>query len=204
MSRRQPRHAGAAGGRARRRARVRAAARPDPGDVVQRGVRRVRRRIRRHRRGSQSVDQIGEASMAARSSGLRRSDRVAGRGRRGGERAASALAVTLTVGRDRRTGVRPRARRTANRTSAGSGRRSTKRIGISRPTRRGRARSRSRASIPIEYARVAAAPVLALGAAGGVPGSVGVVEGDGRFRTSRRRRRSRRRTARTGSTAIRS
>ncbi len=32
---------------------------------------------------------------------------------------------------------------------------------------------------PYEYARVAAAPVLALGAAGGVPGSVGVVEGDG-------------------------
>ena len=29
---------------------------------------------------------------------------------------------------------------------------------------------------PYEYARVAAAPVLALGAAGGVPGSVGVVE----------------------------
>ena len=40
---------------------------------------------------------------------------------------------------------------------------------------------------PYEYARVAAAPVLALGAAGGVPGSLGVVEGDGRFRTSRRR-----------------
>ena len=32
---------------------------------------------------------------------------------------------------------------------------------------------------PYEYARVAAAPVLTLGAAGGVPGSVGVVEGDG-------------------------
>jgi hypothetical protein len=32
---------------------------------------------------------------------------------------------------------------------------------------------------PYEYARVPAAPVLALGAAGGVPGSVGVVEGDG-------------------------
>jgi hypothetical protein len=32
---------------------------------------------------------------------------------------------------------------------------------------------------PHEYTRVAAAPVLALGAAGGVPGSVGVVEGDG-------------------------
>jgi hypothetical protein len=32
---------------------------------------------------------------------------------------------------------------------------------------------------PFEYTRVAAAPVLALGAAGGVPGSVGVVEGDG-------------------------
>src|SRR5687768_308705 len=30
-----------------------------------------------------------------------------------------------------------------------------------------------------EYARVPAAPVLALGAAGGVPGSVGVVDGDG-------------------------
>ena len=32
---------------------------------------------------------------------------------------------------------------------------------------------------PYEYARVPAAPVLALGAAGGVPGSLGVVEGDG-------------------------
>ena len=32
---------------------------------------------------------------------------------------------------------------------------------------------------PYEYARVPAAPVLALGAAGGVPGSIGVVEGDG-------------------------
>src|SRR6266513_576119 len=32
---------------------------------------------------------------------------------------------------------------------------------------------------PYEYARVAAAPVLALGAAGGVPASMGVVEGDG-------------------------
>ena len=34
---------------------------------------------------------------------------------------------------------------------------------------------------PYEYARVPAAAVLALGAAGGVPGSVGVVEGDGRI-----------------------
>src|SRR6058998_941203 len=32
---------------------------------------------------------------------------------------------------------------------------------------------------PYPHTRVAAAPVLALGAAGGVPGSVGVVEGDG-------------------------
>jgi hypothetical protein len=32
---------------------------------------------------------------------------------------------------------------------------------------------------PYEYARVPAAPVLALGAAGGVPGSLGVVTGDG-------------------------
>jgi len=34
---------------------------------------------------------------------------------------------------------------------------------------------------PYEYTRVPAAPVLALGAAGGVPGSVGVVEGDGKI-----------------------
>jgi hypothetical protein len=34
---------------------------------------------------------------------------------------------------------------------------------------------------PFEYTRVAAAPVLALGAAGGIPGSVGVVEGDGKI-----------------------
>jgi len=32
-----------------------------------------------------------------------------------------------------------------------------------------------------EYARVPAAPVLALGAAGGVPGSMGVVQGDGQI-----------------------
>jgi hypothetical protein len=34
---------------------------------------------------------------------------------------------------------------------------------------------------PYEYSRVPAAPVLALGAAGGVPGSVGVVQGDGKI-----------------------
>jgi hypothetical protein len=34
---------------------------------------------------------------------------------------------------------------------------------------------------PYEYTRVPAAPVVALGAAAGVPGSVGVVEGDGRI-----------------------
>jgi hypothetical protein len=34
---------------------------------------------------------------------------------------------------------------------------------------------------PYEYARVPAAPVLALGAAGGVPGSLGVVQDDGRI-----------------------
>ena len=34
---------------------------------------------------------------------------------------------------------------------------------------------------PYEYARVPAAPVLALGAAGGVPASLGVVEGDGQI-----------------------
>ena len=34
---------------------------------------------------------------------------------------------------------------------------------------------------PYAYARVAAAPVLALGAAGGVPGSLGVVDGDGQI-----------------------
>ena len=32
---------------------------------------------------------------------------------------------------------------------------------------------------PYEYARVPAAPVVALGAAAGVPGSMGVVQGDG-------------------------
>ena len=32
-----------------------------------------------------------------------------------------------------------------------------------------------------EFAKVPAAPVVALGAAGGVPGSLGVVEGDGRI-----------------------
>lgn len=34
---------------------------------------------------------------------------------------------------------------------------------------------------PYDYARVPAAPVLALGAAGGVPGSLGVVQGDGKI-----------------------
>jgi hypothetical protein len=34
---------------------------------------------------------------------------------------------------------------------------------------------------PYDYARVAAAPVVALGAAGGVPGSLGVVQGDGQI-----------------------
>ena len=34
---------------------------------------------------------------------------------------------------------------------------------------------------PYEYARVPAAPVVALGAAGGVPGSLGVVQGDGQI-----------------------
>src|SRR5690348_5061307 len=34
---------------------------------------------------------------------------------------------------------------------------------------------------PYEYARVPAAPVLALGAAGAVPGSLGVVQGDGQI-----------------------
>jgi hypothetical protein len=34
---------------------------------------------------------------------------------------------------------------------------------------------------PFEYARVAAAPVVALGAAGGVPASLGVVQGDGQI-----------------------
>src|SRR5712691_9425387 len=34
---------------------------------------------------------------------------------------------------------------------------------------------------PYDYARVPAAPVLALGAAGGVPGSLGVVQGDGQI-----------------------
>jgi hypothetical protein len=34
---------------------------------------------------------------------------------------------------------------------------------------------------PYDYARVPAAPVLALGAAGGVPGSLGVVDGDGQI-----------------------
>ena len=55
-----------------------------------------------------------------------------------------------------------------------------------------------------DYARVPAAPVLALGAAGAVPGSLGVVEGDGQIPTSRKLWRSRKRTRTTGSTATRS
>ena len=56
----------------------------------------------------------------------------------------------------------------------------------------------------IEYARVPAAPVLALGSAGGVPASLGVVEGDGQIPYTPEAPRSRRRMANTGSTAIRS
>jgi hypothetical protein len=52
-----------------------------------------------------------------------------------------------------------------------------------------------------EYAKVPAAPVLALGAAAGVPGSIGVVQGDGRFPTPKKRPLSNSRTARTGSIA---
>jgi hypothetical protein len=40
---------------------------------------------------------------------------------------------------------------------------------------------------PYEYARVPAAPVLALGAAAGVPGSVGFVEDDGKIPQGRQR-----------------
>ena len=48
-----------------------------------------------------------------------------------------------------------------------------------RRTKRAPARSRSRASIPTSTRGCRRRPVLALGAAGGVPGSLGVVEGDG-------------------------
>ena len=57
---------------------------------------------------------------------------------------------------------------------------------------------------PYDYARVPAAPVLALGAAAGVPGSLGVVQGDGQIPYKPEAAASRRRTARTGSIAIRS
>ena len=58
---------------------------------------------------------------------------------------------------------------------------------------------------PYEYARVPAAPVLALGAAAGVPGSVGVVEGRRKDPVQARGGEDqRRRTESTGSTAIRS
>ena len=50
-----------------------------------------------------------------------------------------------------------------------------------RRTRRVRACVTQPGVYPYEYARVPAAPVLALGAAAGVPGSIGVVEGDGQI-----------------------
>ena len=56
---------------------------------------------------------------------------------------------------------------------------------------------------PYDYARVPAAPVLALGAAGAVPGSLGVVQGDGQIPYKPEALRSRRRTWSTGSTATR-
>ena len=57
---------------------------------------------------------------------------------------------------------------------------------------------------PFAYAEVPAAPVLALGAAAGVPGSIGVVQATGASPTRRRRWRRSRRTPPTGSTATRS
>src|SRR5207237_4343793 len=53
---------------------------------------------------------------------------------------------------------------------------------------------------PYAYAQVPAAPVLALGAAGGVPGSLGVVEGEVRSPTHRKPRQSRRQMPNTGLT----
>ena len=56
---------------------------------------------------------------------------------------------------------------------------------------------------PYAYAEVPAAPVLALGAAAGVPGSLGVVQGDGADSLHPGSRGdAKRRTRRTGSTAI--
>ena len=49
-----------------------------------------------------------------------------------------------------------------------------------------------------------AAAVLALGAAGGVPGSVGVVEGDGKIPYKPEALKIKQENGRTGSTAIRS
>jgi hypothetical protein len=56
-----------------------------------------------------------------------------------------------------------------------------KRIGTCRRTKRAQGAVTQPGVYPYEYARVPAAPVLALGAAGGVPASLGVVEGDGRI-----------------------
>ena len=82
------------------------------------------------------------------------------------------------VRRDRPGG---RARPTASRTSTASGRRSTKPTGICRRTRRAPEWSRSRASTSSTTPGCPAAPVVALGAAAGVPASLGVVQGDGQI-----------------------
>ena len=56
---------------------------------------------------------------------------------------------------------------------------------------------------PYEYARLPAAPVVALGVVAAVPGSLGVVQGDGRIPYTPRRWPGSGRTPRTGSTGIR-
>ena len=98
-----------------------------------------------------------------------------------------------------------RARPTASRISAASGRRSTKRTGICRRTRRVPAAVTQQGVYPYAYAEVPAAPVLALGAAAGVPGSLGVVQGDGQIPyTPEAAAIKKGERARTGSIAIRS
>jgi hypothetical protein len=57
---------------------------------------------------------------------------------------------------------------------------------------------------PYDYARVPAAPVLALGAAGGVPGSLGVVQGNGEIPYKPEALAAKKETRTTGSTATRS
>ena len=177
-----------AGGRAEERAFARGA-RSRSRHVVQ-------RRVRRTSAGgfadtgeeSQSADEVGPdrpgtagagragASWQAKFTG---STMAVAAGSGGGGGAGITLAVTRTSGTQPSRHRRESHRRTANRTSAAIWQALNEAHWDLEAHEARPGAVMQQGVYPYEYARVAAAPVLALGAAGGVPGSVGVVEGDG-------------------------